>query len=169
MVPTEWSDNAPIVKDEVQSHLTKIQNQALHFHDACATLGITLTFGRPFYDGVRLAESLYDLSKTLLDSSIHLDRDAGCDSRGVGRVAAKKPPSKQGGEVKDCVIVEECLELTRQLRANGFARKCAFCTSNMEDYGGPGGGLHPSLAAEFAAVSLTFTANLLWAVHEIKT
>jgi hypothetical protein len=71
--------------------------------------------------------------------------------------------------VKDCVIVEECLELSRQLRANAFARKCAFCTSNIDDYGDPGGGLHPILAAEFAAVNLTFTANLPWAVHEIQT
>jgi hypothetical protein len=85
------------------------------------------------------------------------------------RVVAKTPPSKQGGEVKDCVIVEECLELTRQLRANGFARKCVFCTSNMDDYGGPSGGLHPTLATEFAAVGLAFTSNLPWAVHEIQT
>jgi hypothetical protein len=169
MVPTEWSDNAPKVRDEVRSHLTKIQDQAVHFHDACATLGIALTFGRPFYPGVGLAESLYDLSKALLDGSVRLDRDAACESRGVGRVVAKKPPSRQGGEVKDCVIVEECLELTRQLRANVFARKCVLCTSNMDDYGGPGGGLHSTLAAEFAAVGMTFTANLPWAVHEIQT
>jgi hypothetical protein len=169
IVPTEWSDYAPKVRDEVRSHLMKIQDQAVHFHDACATLGIPLTFGRPFYPGVGLADGLYDLSKSLLDGSIRLDRDSGCESRGVGRVVAKKPPSKQGGEVKDCVIVEECLELTRQLRANGFARKCVFSTSNMNDYGGPGGGLHPILAAEFAMVSLAFTADLPWAIHELQT
>ncbi len=169
MVPTEWSDNAPKIGDEVRSHLMKIQDQAVHFHDACATLGITLPFGRPLYSGVGLAESLYNLSKALLTGSVCLDRDAECESRGVGRVVAKKPPSKQGGEVKDCVIVEECLELTRRLRANGFTRKCVFCTSNINDYGDPGGALHPILAAEFAAVNLTFTANLPWAVHEIQT
>lgn len=169
MVPTEWSNNAPAVRDEVKSHLKKMQDQAQHFHNACATLGIALSFGPPFYPGVGLAEGLYDLSKALLDGSIHLDRDTGCESRGVGRVVAKTPPSKQGGEVKDCVIVEECLELTRQLRTNGFARKCVFCTSNLDDYGGSGGGLHPTLAAEFAAVGLAFTAKLPWAIHEIKT
>ncbi len=169
MVPTEWADNAPKVKDEVQSHLKKIQEQASHFHDACASLGMALAFGRPFYPGVGLAEKLYDLSKALLDGSIRLDRDSGCESRGVGRVVAKIPPSKQGGEVKDCIIVEECLELARQLRANGFARKCVFCTSNMDDYGEPGGKLHPTLAADFAAVGMIFTANLPWAIHEVQT
>jgi hypothetical protein len=169
MVPPEWADNAPKVRDEVQSHLKKIQDQAAHFHDACASLRMALTFGRPFYPGVGLADGLYDLSKTLLDSSVCLDRDGGCESRGVGRVLAKIPPSRQGGEVKDCVIVEECLELTRLLRTNGFARKCVFCTSNTEDYGVPGGGLHLTLATDFAAVGLTFTTNLHWAVHEIQT
>jgi hypothetical protein len=146
-----------------------MQDQATHFHDACASLGVALVFGRPFYETVGLAERLYDLSKALLDGSVRLDADVGCMSRGVGRVVSKTPPSKQGGEVKDCVIVEECLELTRQLRANGFARKCVFCTSNLDDYGGAGAVLHPTLTAEFAAVGLGFTSNLPWAVHEIRT
>lgn len=169
MVPTEWSENASKVRDEVRSHLTKIQDQAVHLHDACAALGITVTFQRPFYAGIGLAESLYDLSKALLDGSIHLDRDADCGSLAIGRVVDKKPPSKQGGEVKDCVIVEECLALSRLLQENGFARKRVFCTSNKHDYGGPDGRLHPSLAADFAAVGMTFTANLPWAVNEIQT
>lgn len=169
MVPKEWSDNAPNVKDEVQTHLKKIQDQAEHFHDACAALGMALPFGRPFYPRVGLADGLYDLSKALLDGSIHLDPDTGCASRAVGRVVARRPPSKQGGEVKDCVIVEESLELTMILRANGFARKCVFCTSNTGDYCDPRGRLDPTLAAEFAAVGMTFTANLPWAIHEIRT
>ena len=61
--------------------------------------------------------------------------------------------------------MEECLELTRQLRAKGFARKCIFCTSNGNDYGPP----HPKLATDFAAVNLVFTNTLPWAVHEIRT
>jgi hypothetical protein len=169
MVPKEWSDNAATVRDEVRAHLVKMQEQAVHFHDACGALGIGLTFGRPFYPGPSLADRLYDLSKALLDCSVRLDADVACASRGVGRVVAKTPPSKQGGEVKDCVIVEECLELTRGLRANSFARKCVFCTSNTDDYGGPGGGLHPTLATEFATVGLSFTSNLPWAVHEMQT
>ncbi len=169
LVPGEWNANASIVCDEVRRHLSKIEEQARHFHDACHVLAIPLGFGRPAYAGAGLADRLYDLSKQLLDNALILDPDTGCTTRGVGRVIAKVPPSKQGGEVKDCVIVEECLELTRQLRALGFTRKCVFCTSNLDDYGGPAGGLHPTLATDFAAVGLGFTANLPWAVHEVRT
>ncbi len=165
MVPVEWNDNAQNVRDEVRAHLAKVQDQARHFHEACGSLGIVLTFGRPSYPGVGLAERLYDLSGQLLNLTLRLDPDQGCASRGVARVVTKIPPSKQGGEVKDCVIVEEVLEVTRQLRTNGFTPKCVFCTSNTNDYGAP----HPALAADFAAVNLTFTNSLPWAVHEVRT
>ncbi len=67
--------------------------------------------------------------------------------------------------MKDCVIVEECLDLTRQLRGNGFTEKCVFCTSNSNDYGSP----HPNLETDFAAVNLIFTNTLPWAIHEIQS
>jgi hypothetical protein len=169
VVQGEWNDNAAKVRDEVKGHLAKIQDQARHFHDACAVLGIGLGFGRPLYTGPRLADILHDLSKQLLDNSLVLDADLVCSSRGVGRVVGKTPPSKQGGEVKDCVIVEECLELTWQAKGLGFSKKCVFCTSNMDDYGGPAGGLHPTLATDFANAGLVFTQNLPWAVHEVRT
>jgi len=165
MVPTEWNDNALNVRDEVRSHLVKVQDQASHFHQACSDLGIPLGFGAPAYPAANLPDRLFDLSRQLLDLAVRLDADSGCSVRGVNRVVTKVPPANQGGEVKDCVIVEECLELTRQLRANGFARKCVFCTSNTKDYGLP----HPALAADFVAVGLVFVTNLPWAVHEIKT
>ncbi len=165
MVPAEWNDNASNVRDEIRGHLVKIQDQASHFHQACNALGIPLGYGMPSYLGANLPDRLFDLSQQLLNLAVQLDPDGGCSVKGVNRVVAKAPPSRQGGEVKDCVIVEECLELARLLRANSFARKCVFCTSNTNDYGPP----HPVLAADFAAVGLDFVTNLPWAVHEIKT
>ena len=79
------------------------------------------------------------------------------------------PPSKKGGEVKDCAIVEECLEVSRPLHAAGFAKKRVFCTSNVNDYCDATKALHANLAAEFAAVGMGFTKDLPWAVHEVKT
>ena len=58
MIPTEWKDNAQKVRDEVIGKLKKIQEQASMFHDACSTLGISLTFGRPVYSSIGLIERL---------------------------------------------------------------------------------------------------------------
>lgn len=163
VVPAEWNNHAVHTRDEVRGHIVKIQDQAYHFHEACTALGIPLGYGLPSYPAANLQDRLFLLSRAILNLAIHLEPDGGCATRAVARVVAGLPPSRQGGEMKDCVIVEECLELARQLRANGFARKCVFCTSNVNDYGNP----NPTLAADFAAVGLRFTLNLPWAVHEV--
>jgi hypothetical protein len=165
VVPTEWGNHAPKTRDEVRVHLAKIQDQAQHFHAACGALGVGLAYGLPAYQAANLHDRLLDLSKEILDLAVVLDADGGCATRAIGREVAKLAPSRQGGEMKDCVIVEECLELTRLLRANGFARKCVFCTSNTNDYGNP----DPDLAADLLAVNLTVTTNLPWELHEIQT
>jgi len=165
MVHTEWNNNAPRTVNEVRVHLNQIQDQAIHFHEACNALGIALGYGPPAYPMVSLHTRLGDLSRQIIDLAIRLDPDGECSSRAVARVVGNLPPSQQGGEMKDCVIVEEYLELTRQLRANGFARKCVFCTSNVNDYGNP----HPYLAPDFATANLIFTSNLIWAMHQLTT
>jgi hypothetical protein len=165
VVSAEWINHAPKTRDDVRGHLAKIQDQAQHFHAACGALRVGLAYGLPAYPAANLHDRLFGLSEEILNLAIALDPDGGCAVRAIGRVAAKLAPSKQGGEMKDCVIVEECLELTRQLRANGFTRKCVFCTSNTNDYGHP----DPNLAVDLLAINLTFTSNLPWAVHEIQT
>lgn len=169
MVPGEWNDHAQAVREEVEKHLAKLQNHAAYFHDACKVLGIIPGFGLSDYPRVGLADALHDLSQKLLDNAVRLDADSDCTNRGVARVVRKIPPSRQGGEVKDCVIIEECLEVCRRLAGTGFAAKRLFCTSNTADYGIPGGSLHPTLATEFASIGLGFTTSLPWAVHELKS
>jgi hypothetical protein len=167
IVPHEWRMNARGVTEEVERHLMKMQEQASHFHDACDALGITAAFGRPSYASLGLAVSLHDLSGRFLDNAICLDPDHESPVRAVKRVIMKTPPSRRGGEVKDCVIIEEYLAVCRSLHTAGFARKRVFCTSNTDDYCEPGKKIHPALALEFGPVGLTFVTNLAWAIHEL--
>ncbi|MGO9470768.1 MAG: hypothetical protein ACLQVF_42290 [Isosphaeraceae bacterium] len=106
MVPTEWGNHAQTTRDEVRRHLEKIQDQAQHFHAACGALGIGLAYGVPAYPIANLHDRLFDPSKEILDLALVLDPDGGSATRAIGRVVAKVAPSKQGGEMKDCVIVE---------------------------------------------------------------
>jgi len=118
---------------------------------------------------VGLAAALHALSRGLLNASLRIDPHNDTNMRAFARAATKTPPSRKGGEIKDSTIVEECLEVSRQLHAAGFPRKRVFCTSNTNDYCDTGSSLHPTLAADFAAVGLSFVTNLPWAVHEMKT
>lgn len=165
VVENEWSNHATNTRDELRKHLLKLQEQTEQFHEACNALGISLGYGPPAYAVADLHTHLFDLSKDILSRGFRLDRDGECSARAVDRVNANLPPSRQGGQMKDCVIVEECLELARRLRANGFVRKCVFCTSNTKDFGTP----HTELATDFASVNLYFTTNLPWAIHVLTT
>ena len=72
---------------------------------------------------------------------------------------------KKGGELKDCTIFEEYLEVCRLLQAGNFQRKAVYCTSNTNDYCDPGATPHPDVAADCAAVGLTFTTVLTAFLH----
>jgi hypothetical protein len=167
IVPHEWNTNAKSVTDDVDRHMIEMEEQSLHFHDACQALDISVPFGRANYGHWGLVEKLRNLSQNILDRAIHLDADHESRVRAVERVISNRPPSRNRGEVKDCAIIEECLAICRGSDAAGFAGKRVFCTSNTRDYCETGGRLHPALDTEFAACNLTFTTNLAWAIHEI--
>jgi hypothetical protein len=168
-VPGEWLSYALPTADDLRKHLGRLDEQASAFHDACNSLSITLAFGRPTYAGAGLIDHLHGLSKHLLDASLRLDPHNDTNLRAFARAASNTPPSRKGGEIKDCTIAEEYLEVCRLLHGARFACKLIFCTSNTNDYCDAGGVLHPGLAADFAAVGLNFVTNLPWAVHQLKT
>jgi hypothetical protein len=154
----------------LQAHLDKMEQQALHFHGLCAHLALPLTFGPPQYSASAMASRLHDLSKKLLQASVPLDRHHDTMSRAYDRVAVtRRRPCRKGGELKDCTIFEEYLEVCRQLRTGGFTRKLVFSTSNTEDYCAPGVVPHADVANDCSAVGLVFTATLPWALNELTT
>jgi hypothetical protein len=167
LVGQEWTDSVATVVKELSKHLRDLDAQAAHVHDACNAVGISLGQAKPLYAGTLLNSLLHDLSRDLMNVALALDGDDALKMRAVQRVFDKIPPSRKGGQLKDCTILEECLELCRGLRAGGFAEKCVFCTSNRTDFCETGNNLHANLAAEFGAVQLTFTTELNWALHEL--
>jgi hypothetical protein len=167
-VPGEWLMRAEPETDSLRAHLARIDDEADYLHDFCGQMGITVPFPRPEYMTLLLAESLFDLSRRLLDSALRLDPDHDCIIRAHRRATSYTPPSLKGGEVKDATIIEECLEVSRRLQAAGFLPKRVFGTSNRRDYCEAGSHLHPLLAGDFLAAGLGFATSLPWAVHEIK-
>jgi hypothetical protein len=168
-VPVEWGTHAQGVLDELTKHLDKMDQQAGHFYALRAHLGIALGFGRPRYEPSGLGGRLLDLSRHLHQAAAVLDPHPDTMSRAYDRVIAKRRPCRKGGELKDCTIFEECLEVCRQIQVGGFARKLIFCSSNTDDYCAPGMAPHPEIATDCSAVGLLFTTNLPWAVAELKT
>lgn len=166
LVRHEWAIHEQDVVKEANRHLDEIEAQSGHFHDACAVLGIHPMFPRANYSGHGITESLRDLSRQILDSGLEVDSDNDCSGRAIHRVIYNIPPSKKGGEAKDCTILEEYLAVCRLLEEASFSRRRVFCTSNTKDYG-EAGALHPLLAGDFAAAGLRFSTNLPWGLHDV--
>jgi hypothetical protein len=166
LVRHEWGVHQQELLDEADRHLSELQEHSGHFHDACGVLGIAPGFGRANYAAHDVAVRLHDLSRQILDCALVVEQDYECSNRAITRVIYNVPPSKKGGEAKDCTILEEYLAIARRLHAAGFQKKRVFCTSNTNDYC-EGRALHPDLAAEFAVIDLRFTSNLGWGFHDV--
>lgn len=139
-----------------------------YFHESCAVFGITTGFDKATYSKLDVATRLHDLSQKVLQSGLTVDSDNGCFAKAVHRVIHNIPPSKKGGEAKDCTILEEYLAVCGALRAAGFQKKLVFCTSNTNDYCDKSSAPAPALATEFATLKLDFRTSLEWAVHELS-
>ncbi len=168
LVPDEWNEHVSSETAALSNFLAKLEDEAGHFHDSCAALGIGAPFPRFAFGGVALADRLAELSKNILDGALHLESEVTTIVRAHSRSVVRQPPAGKGGQIKDCTIIEECLEVCRQLRAAGFNKKLVYCTSNTNDYCDPNKDLKTSLAAEFASFNLEFASNLPWAVHLLK-
>jgi hypothetical protein len=113
--------------------------------------------------------ALRKLAEDLLAQSTVLARDPICLDRAVARLIAKRRPSHKK-EMKDSMNLEQCLELSAQLRDAGFARPRVFVSSNTNDFAetSTSSKLHSDLQAEFGAVSLEYFPSLRAAVGSLR-
>ena len=123
-VPAEWQDHDQGELADLITHLEKMEEAAGHFHGLCGHLGVTFGFGVPQYVRSGIAERLHDLSRKLRDSALILDQHTDVVQRAYNRVAVtKRRQSRKGGQLKDCTIFEEYLEVCRLLGAGGFVER----------------------------------------------
>jgi len=167
MIQNEWNDHERAVMNELDRHLASRDEDALAFHEACEFLDVAVSFGKAAYQAAGLVAKLRDLSADLLKNAMHLLPSDEAKSKAANRMLSRIRPARKGGGLQDCIIIEEYLELCRQLQARGFALARTFCSSNTKDYQ-DGKVLHESLAKEFGTVGLVFTNELQWAVNELK-
>ena len=168
LIQREWSTNEPAVMTLLDRHLEECDQNVFAIHDACELVKVPLDFTKPSYQASGLATILRDLAAGLLGSAIHLLPSNETTVRASDRTKFGTRPAKSGGGGhKDCLIIEEYLDLCRLLHAGGFAKKKVFCSSNTKDYQ-DGPDLHGDLARDFDSVGLVFTNALHWAVNELK-
>jgi len=164
--PTEWNDHV----EEAVTDCTTAVSSVNAVSEAWSFLGMA---GIPLLPvlAMPLPDRLKDLSETLLNAAILLDKDADALSRAIDRVIKAERPAKKGGKgAKDAVILEHAVGLTNALRAVGFGQTCIFVSSNTDDFAiSKTTSLHPIVARVFAApTNLGYAASITAAVAQLK-
>jgi len=164
--PTEWDDHVEGAVTDCTTAVSSVNAVS----EAWSFLGMA---GIPFLPvlAMDLPDRLKDLSETLRNVAILLDKDADALSRAIDRVIKAERPAKKGGKgAKDAVILEHAIGLTNALRAAGFGQTCIFVSSNTDDFAvSKTTALHPTLTPVFAApTNLRFEASISAAVALLK-
>ena len=165
LVAQEWNNNVASVLAELKGRFAEAEKLVSRIIADSALMGVVHSQTEVSLSSHPLPEALFQMSEAILSLAIRLDPLDSANARAIARAASRARPGRAGGEIKDCVIVEECLELARVLRQSGFTKRVVFCTSNTRDYC-ENRTLAANLASEFKAVQMEFTTSLPWA-HSI--
>jgi hypothetical protein len=97
------------------------------------------------------------LAEELLARATVLDRDQACLDEAVKRLIAKTRPS-HNKEMKDSMNLEQVLELSRQLKNQGFSPDRVFISSNTADFAETSSSskVHPDLEVDFLKAGLKY-------------
>jgi hypothetical protein len=150
-------------------HAVRIDSRnAMEVFQRVYDVGVALAiWGTTAPNAAPITDDLVLLAQNLLARSKMIDGDSTCLGRAMNRVVNKRRPA-QSGRIKDAFLLEQYLEFSRQLRATGFSMRCAFASTNTEDYAeNRKARIHPDLEVEFLAVGLEYFNTLHAAVGSL--
>lgn len=170
MVNVEWNDNRENVLNQISNHIEQVDHALMKLHAAVraipsiaavATRGDMRAFASAFYAPqlklLDLPRKLIDICEQLVSSTVFLAADEHVlKAANLRSMAGLKPASIGKRERPDCQIIESYFALCSRLRAAGFAKTCAFVSSNRTDFFGEGAPLRPheDIARECSAAEL---------------
>jgi hypothetical protein len=167
LVPREYSDHAAAIQAQFGNWTELHDRNQDWLREASRYVALALPAPHPVhpYD---LAALLRGLADNLLAKAQVLERDPACVDRALHRLINKIRPSHRK-EVKDSMNLEQCLELSRRLQADGFPKSRVWVSSNTNDFAQPSGShVHADLQGDFAAAGLKYFTSLRAAVGRLR-
>lgn len=168
LVYREWVEHSQNTLVELERHWANLDNMLQVAHVSAKFAGIHLSNPATFSNR-NIENVITKLSENFFKSALFIADDAGCKDKATNRVIHNIAPAQKGSELKDCIIVEHCLEVCSQLRRSGFTEKCVFITSNTKDFCEPNSRSIPRepLRSELEAIKLSLVTNWDWAKAEL--
>ena len=166
-VAHELRENQPNVEDETSKSIARLKSQMARLDAVAAVYGATGTIDLSHLDD-HLSRAMATVNRWEA-ASCAVPQAHEIAGRAFLRVNTGRTPADKGKQsMKDCVVIETYLDAARQLRSAGHKAPIVFVSSNTKDYAVTTGSLlKPDLAAEFAALSMSYAPNLAAAKFQL--
>lgn len=166
IVQTEWQDNQRSVLTQVETHVQRVDEDALRVI-ACAT-SLGQTIAPPQLPALRVPAALHAFAERMLGAALELPHTTEIGMAAFKRELAGKGPAKKGSKkcLKDCIVTETLLDFARSVPKTGRG-PLVFLTYNHRDFASGGQKPHADLAGDFAQLGIDLAFNWSWAAHSL--
>ncbi len=163
LVQREWNDNCDRVMLETHKRIEELDKNIKALADVLGYLGRVPPTPFTVFSGYGIESQLRSLASNLLVAAAIIKGDDGCSVLANRRsIMGWAPASRGKNALKDCMIIEHYISLCQELSKADFNSKCAFVSSNINDYG-KGGRPLPPLDEHLKAVGIEYVTDLAWA------
>ena len=160
-VDLEFSEHRDGILEELKGHWKKL-DQHVEVALALGTMAGVALPSSISYEHSPLTTYLETLPSNFFDKGLILDTDSDCVVKAHYRMIQRVPPAQKGKTNGDCLIIEHCIEVVRQLRQAGFQEKSVFMTTNTNDYCENRSTPKVPLGTELQALDIDLTTKWEW-------
>jgi hypothetical protein len=166
----ERNDNQMTVKQEAELRIHSFEEGVHRVQKLLAAHGLQTSAIAPSLVASRFPDTAHAFVDRVFSEAQHVRGAPHTDRRALARMAANLAPSRRGQQTKDCIVIENYLQIARLLREKNFEGRIVFLTTNTKDYSDKAGSgsIHPDLAGEFGAVNMTYSVNFQMAEHQLR-
>jgi len=132
-VELEFRDRIESVQTEARNKLKELEQKVKKVDDLFSLYGLQGRVDLDHWSGYD--KKCRDFVERWMDVSNRIRQSDSTLKRAFDRVNEGRSPAKKGSsQIKDCVILETCLEHLCSLRADGRKASAVFVSSNTRDY-----------------------------------
>ncbi|MCK5565616.1 MAG: DUF4935 domain-containing protein [Planctomycetes bacterium] len=133
LIQQEYDKHLKSTTEEIGKFFRVLSDLEDELAIAQSAFGYNINTSTP--DVTALTNQILSLTDNIINNSIHILGQDNLYSAAGHRAASDRPPAKKGkNEYKDCLIVEECLEICKQLQQGKKVVPLFFLSSNTKDF-----------------------------------
>lgn len=166
----ERQDNQANIQADTEDKLRTLEKRILSVQDILSAHGLVTTAINPSLANSQFGRRSAEFVDSIFHEGHHVRNGRNVHRLALVRMAENRAPSKKGQQTKDCLVIENYLQLSLKLRDESFLGKIVFLTVNKNDYSDPRNKakIHPDLQNQFSETQLDYAVNFEMAEHLLR-